>query len=93
MPKYVIERRIPNAGEMNADELRNVCAKSNGVLAAMTGEGKEVEWLHSYVTGDAIHCIYEAANPEVIREHAQRGGFPADAILEVRETISPATGR
>lgn len=91
MPKYVIERRIPGAGNMSQDQLRDIAAKSNGVLREMRQESKEIQWLYSYVSRDAIHCVYIAANDALIREHAACGGFPADAIHQVVETIDPTT--
>jgi hypothetical protein len=89
MPQYVIERTLPCAGKLTAEQLRGVAQKSNSVLNEL---GPEIEWLHSYVTGDKIYCVYNAPNPEMIREHAKRGGFPADSVLEVKANINPATG-
>ena len=88
MPKYVIEREIPEAGKLTADQLKAISQTSCGVLKSM---GTQIQWLQSYVTGDKIYCIYEAENEELIREHAKRGGFPANRILEVASMISPAT--
>jgi len=92
MPKYVIERNIPGAGNMSADELCAVSQKSNSVLKGLTGEGKSVQWVESYVSDDAIHCVYVASDADVVREHAQRGGFPADRIFAVQGVIDPTTG-
>ena len=92
MPKYLIERRIPEAGKMDAATLRAISQKSNGVLADLRGSGKSVQWVHSYVTDDAIHCVYLASDPDVVLEHARCGGFPADSIMEVRAVIEPTTG-
>lgn len=89
MPKYLIERDLPGAGSLTADELRGISEKSNGVLAEMGGD---VQWLHSYVTGDKITCVYIAPDDDRIREHASRGGFPANAVLEVSSVIDPTTG-
>ena len=88
MPKYVIEREIPQLGDWTAEQLRTASATSCGVLAEL---GPDIEWLHSYVTGDKLYCIYNAANEEIIREHAARGGFPANKISELLHTIGPAT--
>jgi len=88
MPKYVIERNIPNVGSWTDDQFRDVSKTSCNVLSEL---GPEIEWLHSYVTGDRIYCIYNAPNEEMIREHATRGGFPADNIAEVRSIIDPST--
>jgi hypothetical protein len=92
MPKYLIERRIPGAGKFSPETLHEISAKSNGVLSDLTGAGKQVQWVQSYVTDDAIHCIYLASGPEVVLEHARCGGFPADRISEIREVIDPTTG-
>ena len=92
MPKYVIERKIPNAGQMNQQELRTISQQSNGVLREMTQNGSNVQWLHSYVVDDGIYCVYIAPDPEAVREHARCGGFPADKVSEVRSMIDPVTG-
>jgi hypothetical protein len=89
MPQYVIERTLPGAGNLTAEQLKGVAQKSNGVLSEL---GPSIQWLHSYVTGDKIYCVYNAPNPEIIREHATRGGFPADSVAEVKNVINPATG-
>ena len=89
MPQYVIERTLPGAGNLTADQLKGVAQKSNSVLKDL---GPEIQWLHSYVTGDKIYCVYNAPNPDMIREHAKRGGFPADSVSEVKNVINPATG-
>jgi len=89
MPQYVIERTVPGAGNMTADQLKGLSQKSNGVLADL---GPSIQWEHSYVTGDKIYCVYSAPNAELIREHAERGGFPADRVSEVTNIISPRTG-
>jgi len=89
MPQFVIERTLPGAGSLDADQLRGVAQKSNGVLKEL---GPSIVWEHSYVTGDKIYCVYTAPNAEMIREHAKRGGFPADSVQEVKTVINPATG-
>ena len=89
MPQYVIERTLPGAGSLTPEQLKGVAQKSNGVLKEL---GPQIQWLHSYVTGDKIYCVYNAPNPEMIREHAKRGGFPADSVSEVKNIINPATG-
>jgi hypothetical protein len=91
MPKYLIERRLPGAGKLSPEELRGIAQKSNGVLRDLTRDGKEVQWLHSYVTDDTIHCVYVASDPEAVLEHARCGGFPADTIMRVRTVIDPTT--
>jgi len=88
MPKYVIERNIPNAGKMGPKELNAVAVKSCNVLMSL---GPRIQWVQSYVTDEKIFCVYIAPNPELIREHAVRGGFPADAIREVKAIIDPTT--
>lgn len=84
MPKFVIEREIPDAGALPAEELRGICQKSRGVLREM---GPEIQWLHSYVTDDKIYCVYVAPDEAMVREHARRGGFPANAVSRVRSMI------
>jgi hypothetical protein len=88
MKTYVIEREIPNAGKLTPDQLKGISQTSCGVLKEM---GPKIEWLHSYVTGDKIFCVYKAENEELIKEHAKKGGFPANKISEVASVISPAT--
>jgi hypothetical protein len=88
MPKYVIEREIPGAGNMSPEELQAVSQTSCGVLRRM---GPSIQWLFSYVTGDKIYCVYIAPNEEMIREHAQQGGFPANRISEIKSIIDPTT--
>jgi len=88
MPKYVIEREIPGVGSWNKDQLKAASQTSCGVIKDL---GPEIEWLHSYVTGDKIYCVYKAANEELVREHARQGGFPANQISEVQGMISPET--
>ena len=88
MPKYVIEREIPGAGNMSPQELQAVSQTSCGVLRQM---GPSIQWLQSYVTGDKIYCVYIAPSEEMIREHAQQGGFPANRISEIKSIIDPTT--
>ncbi len=92
MPKFLIEREITGAGQLSADELHGIATKSNAVLRSMTSSGKNVEWVQSYVTGDKIYCVYDAADAETVREHARLGGFPANSVEEVKEIIDPNTG-
>jgi hypothetical protein len=88
MKTYVIEREIPNAGKLTPAELKGISQTSCGVLKEM---GPRIQWVHSYVTGNKIYCIYKAENAELIKEHARKGGFPANSISEVASVISPAT--
>jgi len=88
MPKFVIERDLPGAGKLSPDQLQGISAKSCGVLNQL---GPEVQWVQSYVTDDKIYCVYIAPNAELVREHARRGGFPANRISEVKTTIDPTT--
>jgi hypothetical protein len=88
MPKYLIERTVPGAGQMDDEALAAIAGKSNEVLRTL---GPDVQWLHSYVNDDKITCIYIAANEELVREHGRCGGFPVDAVREVRNVIDPAT--
>ena len=88
MPQYLIERNIPGAGKLSADQLKGISQKSCGVLRNM---GPEIQWVHSYVTGDQIYCVYRAPNEAMVREHARQGGFPADRVSEIKTTIDPTT--
>jgi hypothetical protein len=88
MPKFVIEREVPNAGNLSENELRAIAQKSVKVLHEM---GPEIQWLHSYVTGNKIYCVYLAPSEEMIKEHARKGGFPANRISAVRRMIDPST--
>ena len=88
MPKYMIERTVPGAGQMDTAALSGIAAKSNEVLRDL---GPDIQWMHSYVNDDKITCVYYAANEEIIREHGRCGGFPVDSVREVRATIDPAT--
>jgi hypothetical protein len=91
MHRYVIERAIPDIGSAEREELKGAANQSNGVLSAMQSEGKHIQWEHSYVTGDKTFCIYVADSPELIDEHAERSGFPATVVTEVRKIIDPTT--
>ncbi len=91
MPRYVIERDIPEIGSAERDALREAAQKSNGVLAAMKAENKNIQWEHSYVAGDKTFCIYIADDETLIHEHAQRSGFPATKVTAVRGMIDPVT--
>lgn len=91
MPRYVIERDIPEIGSAEREALREAAGKSNGVLAAMTAENKNIQWEHSYVAGDKTFCIYISDNEDLIQEHAERSGFPATQVTEVRKMIDPVT--
>ena len=88
MPKFIIERSIPHAGEFTTEMLKSISQKSKEVLCAL---GTDIQWIHSYVAGDKIYCIYMASSEELIREHARLGGFPADSITKVSAIIEPAT--
>jgi len=88
MPQFVIERNMPGVGGASAADLKGASQTSCGVLRDL---GPEIQWVHSYVTDDKIYCIYRAPNEEIIREHAKRGGFPADSISQVRTMIDPMT--
>jgi hypothetical protein len=87
---YVIERVIPGAGAFTAEKLKSISQTSCGVLSKM---GPKIQWLHSYVTGDKIYCIYVASSEEMVREHAKQGGFPANSVSEVTTIISPETAK
>jgi hypothetical protein len=88
MPKYIVERDLPGAGRLTRDELRAISQKSVGILNEM---GPKIQWLQSYVVDDKIYCVYIASTPDLIREHARCGGFPANQISEVRASIDPTT--
>ena len=88
MKTYVIEREIPNAGDLTPEQLQAISKKSNEVLKLL---GPKIQWVQSYVTGNKIYCIYKAENTELIKEHANKGGFPANSITQVSSIISPAT--
>ena len=88
MPKFVIEREIPGAGNLSDAQLRENAQKSVSVLKEM---GPEIQWLHSYVTGDKVYCVYLAPDEQTIREHGRRGGFPVNRVSAVRRLIDPAS--
>src|SRR3984893_76797 len=88
MPKFVIEREVPGAGNLSEAQLREMSQKSVNVLRAM---GPEIQWLHSYVTGDKVYCVYLAPDEATIREHAKRTGIPANRVSAVRRLIDPST--
>lgn len=88
MPKFVIEREIPGAGNLSPADLHAISQKSCGVLNAM---GPQVQWLESFVTDDKIYCVYVAPSEDVVREHARQGGFPANRVARVRSMIDPTT--
>src|ERR1700749_2411285 len=88
MKTYLIEREIPGAGEFTPETLKSISQKSCSVLKEM---GPKIQWVQSYVTGNKIYCIYRAESAELIREHAKKGGFPANTIVEIASVISPAT--
>ena len=88
MPRYVIERELTGAGKLTADELHGISQKSCGVIREL---GPSIQWVESYVTEDKIYCIYNAPNKEIIKEHADKGGFPANRIEEIKNVISPVT--
>ena len=88
MPKYVIEREIPEAGKLSRQQLQSISQKSRRVLKQL---GPQIQWIQSYVTDDKIYCVYIAPNEEMVREHAREGGFPANRISKVKQIIDPTT--
>ena len=88
MPKYLIEREIPGAGSLTKEQLHDVAQTSCNVLREM---GPQIQWVESYVTGDKVYCVYISPNEEMIREHAEKGGFPANRISEIKTAIDPTT--
>ena len=88
MPQFVIEREMPGAGSLSAEQLQGASQGSCTVLREL---GPEIQWVHSYVTDDKIYCIYRAPSEQLIREHAERGGFPANSVSQVRNVIDPTT--
>jgi hypothetical protein len=88
MPKYLIERNIPGAGNLSPEQLQAIAQKSCSVLINL---GPQIQWVQSFVTNDKITCVYIAPNAEIVREHARQGGFPADSVQEVRTIIDPTT--
>ncbi len=90
MPKFVIEREVPGAGKLTEAELHEISTRS---INALNSLGPKIQWLHSYVTDDKIYCVYIAPDEETVREHAKRGGFPANRVTAVRRLIDPTSGR
>jgi hypothetical protein len=88
MPKFLIERNMPGVGSLSASDLKGASQKSCGVLREL---GPDVQWIHSYVTNDKIYCVYRAPNEAMVRQHAQRAGFPADLVSQVGTIIEPVT--
>jgi predicted Rdx family selenoprotein len=88
MPKFIIERELPGAGALSAEQLQGVSQKSCSVLRNL---GPTIQWVESYVTDDKIYCVYIAPNKELIEEHARQGGFPANKISQVKQKIDPTT--
>ncbi len=88
MPKYIIEREIPDAGNLTADDLQGISQKSCSILKNM---GPQIQWVESFVTQDKIYCTYIAPNEEEIRKHASEGGFPANSIAQIKRVIDPTT--
>jgi hypothetical protein len=88
MPKYLIEREIPGAGQMSPQQLQAVAEKSCSVLRNL---GPQIQWVHSYVTQNKIYCVYIAPNEQMVREHARQGGFPADRVSQINTVIDPTT--
>lgn len=88
MPKYLIERELPGAGKLTPAELRAISQKSCAVLGRL---GPQIQWQHSYVTGDKIYCVYLAPSEKLVRQHAEEGGFPANRISQITSTIDPVT--
>ncbi len=88
MPKYLIEREIPNAGKLTAEQLKAISQTSCGVIEKL---GPQIQWIQSYVAADKIYCVYIAPNEEMIREHAKQGGFPANVVTKVSTIIDPTT--
>ena len=88
MPRYIIERELPGAGNLSHDELRAISQKSCSVLSEL---GPQIQWVDSYVTENKIYCVYNAPNKDIIEEHANKGGFPANRMEEVKNLISPVT--
>ena len=90
MPKFIIEREMPGAGALTRDQLQGAATKSNAVLCDL---GPRIQWLESYITADKLYCVYISPNEEMVREHAQRGGFPANKVSEIKAIIDPTTGK
>ncbi|MDP9205291.1 MAG: DUF4242 domain-containing protein [Gemmatimonadota bacterium] len=91
MPQFLIERQIPGAGKLSSDELKAISLKSCSVIHDMNTAGRDVQWVNSFVTGDKIYCVYNAPDEKTVKEHASKGGFPANSVMEVARMISPIT--
>ena len=89
MPKYMIERDLPGAGKLSAEELQGISQKSNSVISSL---GPDIRWLQSFVSDDKIYCVYVAPDKDIIFEHARCGGFPANSVTEIATVIDPSTG-
>lgn len=92
MPRFLIKREVPGAGQMSDEQLDAMSRHSNETLSELQERGIRIQWDHSYVTDDTLHCVYVAPNADAVREHARCGGFPCNEIMPVRELISPTTG-
>lgn len=88
MPKYLIEREIPGAGNFTGEDLKNIAQKSCGVLDTL---GTSIQWIQSYITADKIYCVYRAANEDLVQQHAEKGGFPANVVSRVHSMIEPVS--
>jgi hypothetical protein len=91
MPKYLIEREIPKAGNLSPADWKGIAAKSCGVLGEMNRGGTDIQWVHSYVTDDKVYCVYNAPSEDAVRQHAQRGGFPANRVERIHDIVDPTT--
>jgi hypothetical protein len=91
MPQFLIERQIPGAGTIPSADMKGIAQKSCGVLHDMNGAGTDIQWVQSFVTDDKIYCVYNAPDEKAVREHAQKGGFPANSVMKVARMISPIT--
>jgi hypothetical protein len=91
VPKFVIERTLPGAGQLSDTEIQAIAARSNGVLKGMNEAGTSIQWVESYVTEDKIYCVYTGPSEDAVREHAKQGGFPADSVARVSRTIDPTS--
>ena len=92
MPKYLIEREVPGVEKLSPAELRGISAKSNGVIADLTHQGHDIQWVHSFVSENKITCVYIAPDEKTLREHGIRGGFPVNHIIQVAAMIDPMSG-
>lgn len=92
MPRFLIYRELEGAGRLNPPERQAISAKSNDVIRQMRAEGKQIQWDHSYVTHDAINCVYIASGSDVIEEHARRGGFPCTTVSQIDFELDPISG-